>query len=288
MQNKYGSFVQQIVTDDLPNYVSIAYRRKDNPDLPERLLQVIANFYSAGLAAGDKSDMLRQALEIHVTSTILQRSFILDESSLSQVENYLQEQYPPRSAARLAQKQIKVAFYEIQRSRISKVLEDWGKDMWTSNKHIPPEKKWATTFSVLVTLTLVTDKILASAYSVCETEIRKGADPRTERAIFRDLVRLTEKELFDRCKEIFHTSFKTRKAGKEAYNPIRDGKVAFRGKAVNEGISRFVWDLDAVMRDFDSEIRSHRPSRGEGSSKDTPYTNLGRLASVFLADFLDH
>lgn len=94
------------------------------------------------------------------------------------------------------------------------------------------------------------DKILASAYSVYETEIKKGADPITERAIFQDLVRLTEKELFERCKEIFHTSFKTRKAGKEAYNPIRDGKGAFRGKAVNEGISRFVWDLDAIMRDF--------------------------------------
>jgi len=171
---------------------------------------------------------------------------------------------------------------------LTKVLEDWGKEMWTSNKHTPPEKKWAITFSVLVTLTLVVDKILASTYSVCETEIKKGADPRAERATFRDLVRLTEKELFDRCKEIFHTSFKTRKAGKEAYNPIRDGKGAFRGKAVNEGISRFVWDLDAVMRDFEPEIRSHRSSRAEGSSNERPYTNLGRLASVFLADFLDH
>lgn len=61
---------------------------------------------------------------------------------------------------------------------------------------------------------------------------------------------MTERELFDRCKEIFHTSFKTRKGGKEAYNPIRDGKAAFRGKAVNEGITRFVWDLESVMRDF--------------------------------------
>jgi hypothetical protein len=100
--------------------------------------------------------MLRQALEVHVTSTILERSLILDESSLNQVENYLQQKYHRRSAARLAQRQIKLAFYEIQRNRISKVLEEWGKEMWTSNKHTPPEKKWATSFSVLVTLTLVT------------------------------------------------------------------------------------------------------------------------------------
>jgi hypothetical protein len=115
---------------------------------------------------------------------------------------------------------------------------------------------------------------------------------------------LTEKELFDRCKEIFHTTFKTRKAGKEAYNPIRDGKRAFRGKPVNEGISRFVWDLEAVMQDFgktelgtvgclqltvaEPEIRSHKSLSAEGSSNDRPYTNAGRLASVFLSDFLDH
>ena len=59
-------------------------------------------------------------------------------------------------------------------------------------------------------------------------EIKKGADPTTERATFAELLRLTQRELFDRCKEIFHTSFKTRKAGKEALNPIRDGKIAFR------------------------------------------------------------
>jgi hypothetical protein len=103
-----------------------------------------------------KCEMLRQALEIHVTSTILERSLILDESSLNQVENYLQQKYYRRSTARLAQRQIKLAFYEIQRNRISKVLEDWGKEMWTSNKHTPPEKKWATSFSILVTLILVT------------------------------------------------------------------------------------------------------------------------------------
>lgn len=100
--------------------------------------------------------MLRQALEIHVTSTILERSLILDEASLHRVENYLHQSFPRRSAARLAQRQMKLAFYEIQRNHISKVLEEWGKEMWTSNKHTSPEKKWTTTFSVLVTLTLVT------------------------------------------------------------------------------------------------------------------------------------
>jgi len=61
---------------------------------------------------------------------------------------------------------------------------------------------------------------------------------------------LTQTQLFERCKEIFHSSFKTRKGGKEACNPIRDGIAAFRGKTVNEGISRLVWDLDEVIRDY--------------------------------------
>lgn len=147
--------------------------------------------------------------------------------------------------------------------------------------------------------------MLKSAYLFCETEIRqRGASARSERAKFRDLVRLTEKELFDRCKEIFHTSFKTRKGGKEACNPIRDGIGGFRGKAVNEGISRFVWDLEAVLRDFgktickilkiklinvaEPEIRSYRPSRPDDAPDESPYTNGARLASIFLSDFLDN
>lgn len=53
MQSRYSEFVQRIVTEDLMNYVSVPYSDQDSC-LPERLLQAIANFYSAALAAGDK------------------------------------------------------------------------------------------------------------------------------------------------------------------------------------------------------------------------------------------
>lgn len=53
MQRKYSTYVQEIVTEDLSNYVAIAYGPKD-PELPKRLLQAIASFYRAGLAAGEK------------------------------------------------------------------------------------------------------------------------------------------------------------------------------------------------------------------------------------------
>ena len=100
-------------------------------------------------------------------------------------------------------------------------------------------------------LTKYSDKSLESAYYFCENRIRNyGDDPLMEREKFYELVRLTQTELFERCKEIFHSSFKTRKGGKEACNPLRDGIAAFRGKTVNEGISQLVWDLAAIIREF--------------------------------------
>jgi len=53
------------------------------------------------------------------------------------------------------QRQIKLAFYEVQQKRIYKVLESWGAMMWTSNKNTAIDKKWAVSFSILLTLILV-------------------------------------------------------------------------------------------------------------------------------------
>jgi len=92
---------------------------------------------------------------MHVTSTILDRSLILDDESMYEVESYLHEKYHDWSASRCAQRQIKLAFFEVQKSRIVKVLESWGNMMWTANKNTPNEKKWAWSFSVLIALTLV-------------------------------------------------------------------------------------------------------------------------------------
>lgn len=168
-----------------------------------------------------------------------------------QVQDYLQQQYPPRSAAKCAQRQIKLAFFIVQQKRISDVLRNWGVLMWSSNKSMSNEQKWAVSFSVLLILILVMDKTLESAYYFSEGMIKHhGFDEKSEKAELRQLVELTQTVLFERCKEIFHSSFKTRKGGKEACNPIRDGIRAFRGRPVNEGISRLVWDLEALIREF--------------------------------------
>ena len=95
------------------------------------------------------------ALEIHVVETILERSLILDDNSMRQVERLLGERFPPKSASRCLQKQMKLAFYEVQQKRIFKVLETWGSLMWTSNKNTAIDKKWSTSFSVLLALILV-------------------------------------------------------------------------------------------------------------------------------------
>jgi len=248
--------------------------------------------------------LLRQALEIHVTSTILERSLILDDESIYAVETHLQQRYPPRSAARCAERQIKLAFYEVQRKRIVKVLENCGSMMWSSNKNTSNDKKWAISFSVFLALTLVIDKTLQKGYYLCEGRIaHHGYEASSERKKFQELVKLTQAELFERCKEIFHSSFKTRKNGKEACNPIRDGMGAFKIQAVDEAIERLVVELQAIFREFGKsdpqsfdcsrltsvgrEVRSRRCSIAEPSGEDEPYTDKGRLACIFLNDFLD-
>lgn len=264
MTEEYRCLVREIVMGDLENYVTIAYNDQES-DLPERLLQVICSFYRAGLVAGQevihlpscidtadspKCELLREVIEIHVTSTILERSLILDDDSILQVERHLGEQYPRQSAASCAQRQIKFALFLAQRPRIIDVLREWGALMWSS-KSVDSEQKWATSFSVLAMLILVVDKTLGAAYFFCEGRIQHhGYAAVAERREFGELVRLTETEVFARCKEIFHSSFKTRKGGKEACNPIRDGTAAWRGRKVGEGTSRLVWDLQDMVRDF--------------------------------------
>lgn len=266
MQDIYSRYIQDIVQSDLEKYVPIAYPEQKT-EFAEKLLGVVSSYYSAGHAADDEvnlqtfcivdadeiqSELLRRALEMHVTAVILERSFVLDSDSLHQVENHLHQQYPERSAPRCAQRQIKLAFFLLQQRRIMRVLKDWGNMMWATNPSKSKDKEWALAFSVFVTLIFVMDKTLVAAYYFCEGQIENhGHAAGPERAAFEDLVRLTQKELFERCKEIFHWKFKTRKGGKEACNPVRDDD-AFQGKSksVDPDVVVFVRDLRNVVGEF--------------------------------------
>jgi len=288
MQNVYASYIQDIVQSDLGEYVPVAYTDQES-EFAEELLGAVCNYYSAGLATDNESELLRRAIEMHITSTILERSLILDGPSLQTVSSHLHQTYPTDTAPRCAQRQIKLAFFLLQQRRINRVLKDWGAMMWATNASSsspPKDKEWATAFCVFVILILVMDKTLGAAYYFCEGRIvHDRLDEGRERGLFGNLVRLTQKELFERCKEIFHWKFKTRKGGKEACNPLRDGNDAFVGKIgeLDGDVARLVGDLQGLVGGFHDEIRAHKTFR---TDVDSEYTDAGRLACIFLDDFL--
>ena len=187
---------------------------------------------------------------MHVACTILERSLILEEESLQRVQAIHQAQYPPRSSPRCAQRQIKLALFNRQRQRIVRILKEWGEIMWKFSAR-PNEISWSTAFTVLSLLILVMDKTLISAYYLYQGRITLGeSGTKVEQAAFQDLVTLTQRELFEQCKEIFHSKFKTRKAGKETCNPIRDGITAFRGADHEQRTGRLVEGLQQLVKVF--------------------------------------
>lgn len=198
-----------------------------------------------------------------MNAVILERSLTLDDESQSHVQQQLQEEYPAGSAPRCAQRQIKLAFYFLQEKRINRILKDWGNMMWSTSNNTSKDNEWATAFSVFLMMILVTDKILGSAYYFCEGNIQHGhREANSERRQFQKLVDLTEKELFERCKEIFHWKFKTRKGGKEACNPIRDGIVqTFESKAksapVEGSVRTLVEELRSIVAFYGKSDSSH-------------------------------
>jgi hypothetical protein len=149
----------------------------------------------------------------------------------------------------VAQMQIKMAFFHLQQRRIQLVLKQWGSILWTNS--LNSDKSWVHSFCIFTILMLVLEKTISAAQSLCEARIAyQGYDPVPERAKFNELVRLTEKELFDRCKEIFHWKFKTRKWGKEACNPVRDGASAWQRYTMDERTTKFVEDLQHLTGAF--------------------------------------
>jgi hypothetical protein len=110
---------------------------------------------------------------------------------------------------------------------------------------------WMTCFLVLTMLILAMDKTIMEAYFMCEARIKYyGVDEKAERARFEQLKTLIEANLFERCKEIFHARFKTRKRGNESMNPIRDGVAAWRGETVPETTTNLINNLQHFIREY--------------------------------------
>jgi len=161
---------------------------------------------------------------------------------------------------------------------------------------------WATSFTVLAMLILVMDKSILAAYFMCEEKIKYlGVDGEAERAIFKQFKRLMETELFEKCKEIFHARFRTKRGNNMGINPIRNGTAALRVEKVHKTTEQLIHNLQRLVRDFrkSSPFRLHIPgltrltltARDLCNSRPFPYettngSSLGRLAGIFLSDFL--
>ncbi|QSZ30802.1 hypothetical protein DSL72_000360 [Monilinia vaccinii-corymbosi] len=250
-KDEYALYIKRIVRHDLDGYVRVAYEPEES-DLAKRLIKTVCQFCTAGVEANDEYKLLREAIEIHIACVILERSLILDNESTNLVEWHLGEDFPADSSPRCASRQIKLAFFISQQERIKEVLEEWAQMMWTSSLTTANELKWAIGFSVLLVLTLVMDKTLGLEYCNAESRVKHGGkEAEIERKEFQTRVKFTQTNLFERCKEIFHSRFKTRKWGKESFNPIRDGKGAWHGKVIDDRIVGFVNDMQSVVRDFD-------------------------------------
>jgi len=223
----------------------------------------------------------------------------------------MNRKYDRSSAPRLVQLQMKLAFYNIQCQQINDVLDEWGKLQGSQKNR---KETWAISFCVLLLMILVMDKIILAAYDKCEHTIRlAGQELPAERQEFNLLVDLIETKLFKRCKEIFHGRYKTRNINKaDGCNPLRDGVAAWRSKkeqvdfaspsttddmAVDSSTLRLCREIEGVMRNFGifryaPSITNHSTSRpllergADEDPRENGYSNLGRLARVFLSDFL--
>ena len=188
---------------------------------------------------------------MHVATSVLEKNLALDNLSANDVQMHLGHSYSEKAVARCVQRQIKLAFFQSQMKRINKVLAEWSHMMWSVGNPAGNDNKWAVSFCVFLLTTLVMGKMRANGHYYCENNIRyKGAEPTFERAKLTELLKNGEIQVFARCKEIFHSKFKTRKGGKEACNPIRDGLEAFRGRPVEDGIKDLTYDLQGVIKQF--------------------------------------
>ena len=207
---------------------------------------------------------------MHVTSSIIERKLIIEEESRQLVQQKLLahcivSHCIVRGSPKIASRQIKMAFFNMQRKRIATMLEEWGKLMWTTTS--TTQETWVNSLLVFLLLSLTSDKILGLAYYFCECRIHNHHfDHKTERSRFRQLVVLTQRELFERCKEIFHSKFKTRRCGKGACNPIRDGIAGLRGignlgtAAPEERIVSLVESLQQFVKEFGTYFLNDRHS----------------------------
>ena len=117
---------------------------------------------------------------MHIISTILERCLIIiDDASQSVVEAHLHTVYSAMSFPRVAQRQIKLLFYEGLRLRVLGVLKAWEGLLFRSRSK---GHGWQISFCVFLIIALVLDKIIGDSFYFCEGRIAYyGYEPIEER-----------------------------------------------------------------------------------------------------------
>lgn len=220
LQDQYSNYVRDFVQSeaDLTQYAHAAYIGA-NSEVPGHLLPILCAWYNENKRNGKECLMLREVLETHVICSLIDRSFLLDQESYDNARKQLKHEFPRHAAPNLVQRQLKYIFFQGQQKRIISVLKSWGKSIRQIDK--PSSTLWTADFCVLSMLCLIMDVTISSAYElhVYRMETHRETNDRE----LRNLAGTIEEELFQKAKEIFHLRHRTRRGGRESYNPLRDG-----------------------------------------------------------------
>jgi hypothetical protein len=212
LRHEFTKYVTNIALTDLENYTKIAYDDQKS-SLPEVRLRTVSSWYTDGLSADEKvsqmpsvpsfvtsfdiflqCELLREAIEMHITSTIFEPQLVIDEGSMKNIEGYFQEIFAERSTAKVAQRQIKSILFEIQQLRVLKILKEWGSLISSS---ISRGHSWEASFCVFLIFALGLDKTFGMSYNFCEVRIAHNVcEPDEEKREFFELIKLMEVHLF--------------------------------------------------------------------------------------------
>lgn len=201
---------------------------------------------------------------MHISFSILESQFSIHESSVPDVESLLGQELPARTPPVVLQKQLKLVLYVSQEKRIIEVLRGFGSQMWSSSLPKNRGDQWISLFCLMSLLAMAADKIIVAARTQRDARIifqESYVLQKEEEVSVRNLEQLIRREFFDRCTEIFHWKFKTRKGGKEACNPIRDGFETLQGKGVDSQLESGAMEFVKELQNLAASMGTHLPSK---------------------------
>lgn len=213
LQDQYSNYVKDFVQSEiyLQQYARIEYIGTYSK-VSGCLLQILCNWYITSKSIGQECTMLRDGIETHIVFSLLDRTFILNRNL------YANTQHRQYTIPNLVQSQLKYLFFQNQQQRIHSIFKGWEESI---NKiHTPNLTCWITDFCVFCILCLIIDMAITSVWLFHSH--RKETSHETNDREAQELIGIIEEKLFRKSKELFHLRYRTRKGGRESFNPLRD------------------------------------------------------------------